>query len=113
MDDVAPTKRHEILEERANRDAFRLAILLIVLLGMLITVLGIAAWNSRILVIATSPAAAPASAVSSPLARWPINCRPVPTVIGGAGILQPGESAAASVFRAHAAGLQQFPAAHV
>ena len=52
--------RHEILEERGNRDAFRICVLLVILLALLIGVLGIAAWNSRFMLMPIVPRNAPA-----------------------------------------------------
>lgn len=42
------TTRHEIMEERGNRDAFRLAMVIAGLFLAFLIVLGIAAWNTRI-----------------------------------------------------------------
>ncbi len=107
MNAEPPIVRREILEERANRDAFHLALLLIVLLGMLITVIGIAAWNTRIAFIPLAPKAAEAPVRGKVFLSGPLTCRPVPHH-GGAGASSPGESNTAVTIPAHAAGLQQF-----
>jgi hypothetical protein len=63
MADPLPVERREIIEERGNRDAFRLAVMIIMMVIAGLTVLGIAAWNSRFMLMPLVPRAEPKPAV--------------------------------------------------
>lgn len=52
---AAMIERREIIEDRANRDAFRLCVLILIVVAIGLVVLGIAAWNSRFMLMPIVP----------------------------------------------------------
>lgn len=77
----APT-RHEIMEERGNRDAFRLFLVFALLWALFLGVLAIAAWNTRFMVMslpAMPPAPKPAAKSATFFPRSPTAGERTPT----------------------------------
>jgi hypothetical protein len=80
MDADRPIERREILEERGNRDAFHLAIMISVLFALFLIVLGIAAYNSRFMLMPLVPRAEPSRGQKTENRERPIfqTARPQP-----------------------------------
>lgn len=90
MDELLPVERREILEERANRDAFRICLALIALMLVALIVAGIVAWNVRVILYPLMPreSRAPAQKTLSFLpghkaSAWDNGSMSVPTPAGG------------------------------
>ncbi len=135
--DQQPITRHEIMEERANRDAFRLCVLILLVVALGLTVLGIAAWNSRFMLMPLVPretqskkvldARQPGTPHRTDIRPWSApsipcgdafathTCRPVPSCLSAlsmpAVMMRSGHPAKAMrpfhTFPARAAGLQK------
>lgn len=66
MSDEPTVTRHEIMEERGNRDAFRLCVLVLLVVALGLVVLGVVAWNLRVMLIPLIPREKPAPQLSTP-----------------------------------------------
>ncbi len=55
MSDAPQSTRHEIMEERGNRDAFKLCVIILAVVALGLVVLGIAAWKMNVIMMPLMP----------------------------------------------------------